>query len=179
MRLYKDDIADFIGQQKADYAVDPGINGFSGNEFRYENLGSVRTRGGELQLRWRPTDSLDISAHYARVFLEADTRRENYNVDIPHSAPRNSGGVLANYRLADGWEASLGVWRTERMIWLTEGDVTQAYTRVDARLARRWRWQGVELEASLTGQNLGDDHEEFRYTNIFSRRVSGSLNLAW
>lgn len=178
LRLFKDDISNFIGQQKADYVADPGSI-ISGNEFKYENLGSVRSQGGELQLRWRLTDTLDVSAHYARVFLEANTRRQNYNVDIPASAPRNSGGLLANYRFAHGWEASVGIWRTGRMIWLTEGDITQAYTRVDARLARRWRWQDYTLEASLVGQNLGDDYEEFRTTNIVSRRVFGSLNLAW
>ena len=63
--------------------------------------------------------------------------------------------------------------------WLTEGDLTRAYTRVDARLARRWKWQGREVEAALVGQNLGDDYEEFRDTNIFSSRVYGSLAFAW
>ena len=73
----------------------------------------------------------------------------------------------------------MGAWRTGRVKWLTEGDVTQAYTRVDARLARRWSWQGLDVEAAIVGQNLGEDYHEFRDTNIFSRRVYGSLNFAW
>jgi iron complex outermembrane receptor protein len=65
------------------------------------------------------------------------------------------------------------------MKWLSEGDVTQAFTRWDARLARRWKWLGNEVEAALVGQNLGEDYEEFRDTNIYSRRVYGSLSLSW
>ncbi|MBW8370119.1 MAG: TonB-dependent receptor [Thiobacillus sp.] len=178
VRFFQDKIDDFIGQQKADYVTDPGSI-ISGNEFKYENLGSVRSHGGEFQLRWRPIEALDVSAHYARVFLRADTARENYNVDIPRSAPRNSWGLLASYRLGGGWETSLGVWRTDAVTWLTEGDLTQAYTRLDARLARRWKWQGRDVEGAVVGQNLGKDYQEFRDTNVFSRRVYGSLALAW
>lgn len=178
IRLFKDRIDDFIGQQKADYAADPGSI-ISGNEFQFQNLGLVQSRGGELQLRWRPVRELDVSAHYARVYLSADTARQNYNIDIPRSAPRNNWGLLANYRLDSGWEASVGAWRSDAVIWLTEGDLTRSYVRVDARLAKRWKWQGTEVEAALVGQNLGDDYEEFRNTNVFSRRVYGSLTFTW
>ena len=65
------------------------------------------------------------------------------------------------------------------MKWLSEGDVTEAFTRWDARLARRWNWQGHEVEAAVVGQNLGEDYSEFRDNNIFSRRVYGSLSLTW
>lgn len=178
VRLFHDTISDFIGQQKSDFAADPG-SPISGNEFRYENLGTVRSQGGEFQLRWQPIPQLDVRAHFARVFLTADTRRENYNVDIPHSAPRNNLGLLMDYRPAPGWETSLALWRTDSVIWLTEGDITRPYTRVDARVAKRWKWQGREVEAALVGQNLGEDYQEFRDTNRFSRRVYGSLSFAW
>ena len=174
MRLYRDRLSDFIGQIRA-----PNEVSYKPKVFSFDNIGTVDTQGGEIQLRWRPLRTLDVSAHYARVFLRADTSRENYNLDIPVSAPRNSWGLLASYRLDNGWEASLGAWHTDAMKWLTEGDLTEAYTRVDARLARRWKWQGHEVEAAVVGQNLGDDYHEFRDTNIFSRRVYGSLSLAW
>lgn len=174
VRLFRDRIDNFIGQQKADF--DPSV---AGSEFRYENLGIVHSRGGEFQVRWRPSAALDVSAHYARVFLAADTRRENYNVDIPQSAPRNNLGLLVNYRPAPGWETGIAVWRSDAMIWLTEGDITRSYTRVDVRVAKRWKWQGREVEAALVGQNLGQDYEEFRDTNVFSRRAYGSLSVAW
>jgi iron complex outermembrane receptor protein len=178
VRVFQDKINDFIGQQKGDFFPDPGSI-LSANEFQYQNLGFVKSWGGEIELRWKPNRAVDVSAHYARVTLEASTNRQNYNEDIPLSAPGESWGLLATYRVGDGWEASLGAWRTDPVKWLTEGDLTRAYTRVDARLARRWKWQGREVEAALVGQNLGDAYEEFRDTNIFSRRVYGSLALAW
>lgn len=174
MRLYRDRITDFIGLIRA-----PDEATYKPKVFTFDNIGTVDSQGGEIQLRWRPTQSLDVSAHYARVFLHADTSRENYNEDIPQSAPRNNWGVLASYRLDRGWETSLGVWRTDAMKWLTEGDLTEAYTRVDLRVARRWKWQGYDLDAALVGQNLGRDYQEFRDTNVFSRRVYGSLSVAW
>lgn len=65
------------------------------------------------------------------------------------------------------------------MKWLTEGDDTRRYTRVDARVAKRLKWRGRDVEAALVGQNLGENYQEFRDTNRFSRRVYGSLALAW
>ncbi len=176
VRLYRDHINDFIGQEKSDYYSDGPLRP---NEFRYANIGTVDSQGGEIQLRWRPLAALDLSAHFARVFLRADTTVNNFNTDIPLSAPRNSWGLLASYKLGNGWETSLGAWHYDTTKWLSEGDIVAAYTRVDVRVARRWNWQGYQMEAALVGQNLGDDYAEFRDTNIFSRRVYGSLGFNW
>jgi iron complex outermembrane receptor protein len=176
VRLYRDKIDDFIGQLKSNYDTN---DAFRPNEFKFANIGTVQSQGGEIQLRWRPLTELDISVHYARVFLTADTVRQNYNVDIPLSAPRDSWGMLASYRLGNGWESSLFAQRSSKQKWLTEGDLTAAFTRIDLRLARRWKWQGREVEAALVGQNLGEDYNEFRDNNVFSRRVYGSLSFAW
>lgn len=177
IRLFQDKTDHFIGPQKKDYFNDVGS--LRPNEFKYANIGSVDSRGGEIQLRWRPTPALDVNAHYARVFLNADTTVNNFNQDIPSSAPRTSWGLLVDYRLGKGWQASVGGWRSDSMKWLTEGDLTPAFTRIDMRLARQWKWQGRTIEASVVAQNLGNDYSEFRDTNIFSRRVYGSLSLNW
>lgn len=174
VRLYRDRIDDFIGQVRA-----PDEVSFRPKVFRFANIGTIDSHGGEIQLRWQPTPALDVSAHFARVFLESDTSVNNFNRDIPVSAPRNSWGLLASYRLGNGWETSVFAQRSNAQKWLTEGDLTQAFTRIDARLARKWKWQGSDVEAALVGQNLGDDYQEFRDTNTFSRRVYGSLSLAW
>ncbi len=185
VRLFRDHIENFIGMVKIspNPAFDAGS--FQPKVFFADNLGMVDTQGGEIQLRWRPVRSLDVSAHYARVFLSVELDPENvvdaknYKRDIPVSAPRNSWGLLANYRMGNGWEASLFAQRSDAQKWLTEGDDTEAFTRVDVRLARHWKWQGRQVEAAVVGQNLGGDYHEFRDTNIFSRRVYGSLSLAW
>ncbi|WP_296892104.1 TonB-dependent receptor [Thiobacillus sp.] len=184
VRLFQDKIDDFIGQDKYDF--DPSDDGgIRPNEFKYANIGSARSHGGELQLRWRPVHALDLSAHYSRVFLEAHFGGAgihnviNFNKDVPVSAPRNTWGLLASYRLDHGWETSMGVWRSDAMKWLSEGDLTAAYNRMDLRVTRRWKWQGRDIEASVVGQSLLGNYQEFRDTNIFSRRVYGSLSLGW
>lgn len=177
-RLYQDQIDDFIGLVKV--IPSPDVPGSPRPKvFASDNIGRIEARGGEVQLRWRPSPALDMNAWFARVFLSTITTDSNFRRDIPLSAPRNSWGFLANYRLGKGWETSLGAWHNDVQKWLSEGDVTAAYTRVDMRLARHWKWQGREVEAAVVGQNLGDNYTEFRDTNVFSTRVYGSLSLAW
>ncbi|MFP5410399.1 MAG: TonB-dependent receptor plug domain-containing protein [Gammaproteobacteria bacterium] len=176
VRLFDDRIDNFIGYLRDDYVAD---GNFSFRERTYRNIGKATSRGGEIQLRWRPTEALDVSAHYARVFLTATTSEVLFNDDIPDSAPRDSGALLMRYRLGHGWETSVFVQRSAEQMWLTPGDVVKDFTRVDLRLARRWNWRGYDVDAALVAQNLGDDYEEFRDTNVFSQRVYGSVSFAW
>ncbi|MFZ0106671.1 MAG: TonB-dependent receptor, partial [Thiobacillus sp.] len=175
VRLFDDDIDDFLGDSCANF--DP--NDVSTKECQYDNRGNVHSRGGELQLRWRPVPMFDVSAHYAHVLLSDDFMDINVGEDIPESAPRNSWGLLARFLPGGGWEGSLFVQKADDIKWLEDGDFTEGFTRVDVRVARRWNWQGNGLEAALVGQNLGDDYTEFRQSNIFSRRVYGSFSVAW
>ncbi|MEQ1593335.1 MAG: TonB-dependent receptor [Thiobacillaceae bacterium] len=147
-----------------------------GSPSRFTNHGSFQIQGGDMQASWQPTSALRINTQFARVLIEIEP---GLNRDIAQSAPRNLVSLLARYELGSGWTASAGAYRSGRMKWLSEGDITQAYTRWDARLARHWKWQGREVEAAVVGQNLGADYTEFRDTNIFSHRVYGSLSLAW
>lgn len=176
VRLFDDDIDDFIG--------DAAVNAYPQDwpltkEFQYANRGSVHSRGGEVQLRWRPVPVFDVSAHYAHVLLSDDFTDINVGKDIPQSSPRNSWGLLARFLPGGGWEGSLFVQQADDIKWIEDGDFTEGFTRVDLRVARRWKWQGNELEAALVGQNLGDDYTEFRESNIFGRRVYGSFSVAW
>jgi len=161
-KLFHDTIYDYINSD--------------GTPGQFDNRDDFTVRGGDLQLNWQPVPELRLSAQYARAFIEAD---DSIDRDLPQSTPRNNFSLLARYDLGQGWTASAGVYRSGRMKWLSEGDTTQAFTRWDARLARRWTWQGHEVEAAMVGQNLGKDYEEFRDANIFSRRVYGSLSLNW
>ena len=136
-------------------------------------------RGGDLQLNWKPTPALRLSAQYARVYTSTGPELDRVDGDVKESAPRDNFSLLARYNLGQGWTTSAGVYHSGRMIWLNGGDPTEAFTRVDARLARRWIWQGAEVEAAVVGQNLGGDYSEFRPENRFGRRVYGSLSFGW
>lgn len=148
----------------------------TGSPGKHNNVGNYRVHGADVHLDWQPTSAMRVSAQYARVYIEAPN---SVDKDLRVSAPENNFSLLGSYDFNRGWQASVGVYRSGRMKWLSDGDVTQAYTRWDARVARRWKWQGHEIEAALVGQNLGSDYEEFRLENRFSQRVYGSLSLNW
>ncbi|MFP5419300.1 MAG: TonB-dependent receptor plug domain-containing protein [Gammaproteobacteria bacterium] len=178
-KLFYDKVTRYIGSDSVSLA--PGtelVSGAgSGSARQSFNSGSFVVRGGDVQLDFQPTRALRLSAQYARVFISVSD--DSVDEDLPKSAPRNTFSLLARYSLGHGWDASLGVYRSGRMKWLGDGDTTQAFTRVDVRLARRWTWQGHAMEAAIVGQNLGNDYQEFRETNVFSQRVYGSLSVGW
>lgn len=166
-KLFYDQMDHYIGSDTVAGVIQP------------QNSGSLTLRGGDLQLNWQPTHVFRLSAQYARVYTSTSPELDLLDDDVKDSAPRDSFSLLARYDLGQGWTASAGVYHSGRMIWLNGGDPTEAFTRVDARLARRWTWQGTEVEAAVVGQNLGGDYSEFRPENRFGRRVYGSLSFGW
>ena len=99
--------------------------------------------------------------------------------DLPESAPDWITGILASWRFAEGWNLSGALYRTDRMMWLSDGDTTEGHTRADFRLARQFKLDGMQAEWALGVQSAGGDYTEFRRQNIFSRRAYGTLRLAW
>ena len=167
VRLFDDDISRMVGTLDID--PDPGAK-----LFQSINEHSVDIRGADVQFRWAPRQWLDLIVGYARVNIEAA------DDDIAASAPENNLSALGIFKLGRGWEASVAMYKLGGMYWLGDGDVTEAYTRVDARLARRWKVQGRPVEMALVGQNLdGEPYEEFRDENLFDRRAYLSLMVDW
>jgi iron complex outermembrane receptor protein len=96
------------------------------------------------------------------------------------SAPRDNYAALGIFKLDGGWEASVGAYKQDYMYWLEDGDITKAFTRIDARLAKRMKLQQMPAELALVGQNLGGkSYEEFRNNNLFDRRAYVSLMFDW
>jgi iron complex outermembrane receptor protein len=165
-RLFNDKVRKIIGQNN--------IGSSSNKTFEADNNHHADIRGADIQLRWKPHRDIDLILNYAHVDIDSD------ETDIEDSAPANNFSALGIYRLPQGWEASVGVYRVDDMEWLDDGSSTKQYTRVDVRLAKRWKWQGHETELSLVGQNLGGDrYEEFRYNNLFDTRAYVGLTLDW
>ncbi len=165
-RLFDDKVRKLVGSKD----VDPG----PGKTFQADNMDHADIRGADIQLHWQPHQSFDLILNYARVHIDSN------EPDIEQSAPRNNFSALGIWRLANGWEASAAVYKVGFMKWLDDGDETAGFTRVDARLAKRWKWQGHQAELSLVGQNLGGGrYEEFRDNNQFDRRAYIGLAFDW
>lgn len=171
VRLFDDQIRRLVGD--LNIGDDPGA-AFP-KLFQAVNAHSVDIRGADIQLRWAPQSWLDLILSYARVDIDAPDEK-----DIALSAPKNNFSALAIVKLAEGWEASVAAYRVGTMYWLGDGDITKAFTRVDARLARRWKPGGHPVELAVVGQNLGGErYQEFRDANLFDRRAYLSLMLDW
>lgn len=165
-RLFNDRVSRIVGNED----IDPG----TGETFQADNMNHADIRGADVQLRWQPHRDVDLILNYARVMIDSN------EADIEQSAPRNNFSALGIWRPAAGWEASAGVYRVGYMKWLDDGDETEAFTRVDVRLARRWKWLGRQVELSLAGQNLGGErYAEFRPNNQFDTRAYAGLAVDW
>lgn len=180
-RLFYDTLDDYIGSQKLTTAT---CNEPVNKCFQSLNGSSLDLRGWEAELHWRPLPRLELTAHYTRVRISyrdivLDTRGSIVDDDLPFSAPRNTFGLLARYGWGAGWQASIGLYRTDDIMWLSDGDVTRGYTRVDARLARRFDWQGYDAELALVAQSIGNTYSEFRVENLFGPKAYASFSLGW
>ncbi|MHB8758705.1 MAG: TonB-dependent receptor plug domain-containing protein [Thiobacillus sp.] len=180
-RLFSDILYDYIGSQKLESAAcyEPVYKCFQS-----VNGSSLNLRGWEAELHWRPLRRLDLYAQYARVRIGyrdtvLDARGKVVDDDLPFSAPRNNFGMLASYGWGGGWQASAGVYRTDGVMWLSDGDVTEGYTRVDARLARHFKWRGDDAEWAVVAQSIDKRYSEFRVENTFGPKVYASISVGW
>ena len=149
--------------------------------FQAVNVNHADIRGADMQVRWKPKRWLDLVMSYARVSISSTDllKKPPNDRDIRDSAPKNNFSGLAIFKLPDSWEASVGLYRVGVMKWMDDGDITRAYTRIDARVAKQLSLGGHPAELAVVGQNLGADYTEFRNDNIFDRRVYGSISLSW
>lgn len=142
----------------------------------FYNAGGIRTLGGDLALDWRHPRLGRIWASHAitRIRASAGTDR-----DTERTAPRHATSLLWVLPLPAGLTASLGYYRLGKMMWLNDGDLQPAYTRVDLKLAKRLGGKGSEDELALTLQNLAGTHAEFRQDHTVQRQAFVTLRLAW
>jgi iron complex outermembrane receptor protein len=183
-RYFYDQLDDYIGSQKLTTAECDEVNLLGVRCFQSLNGSNLDLRGWEAELHWQPLPRLDLYAQYARVrigyrAIVLDVEGEIVDDDLPFSAPRNNFGLLASYRWGAGWQASAGVYRTDDVMWLSDGDVTGGYTRVDARLARRFKWQNSDAEWALVAQSIDNRYSEFRSENVFGPKAYASLSVNW
>ena len=180
-RFFSDRLYDYIGTQRL---VTTECNEPVDKCFQSVNGSSLDLHGWEAELHWRPLERLDLYAQYASVRIGyrdvvLDSEGSIIDDDLPYSAPRNNFGLLASYRWGAGWQASAGVYRTDDVMWLSDGDVTGGYTRVDARLARRFKWHGSDAEWALVAQSIDNRYSEFRTENVFGPKAYASFSVNW
>lgn len=161
--------------------------GLPGDPFRFEEAGSIRTNGIEVQAHVRPTPNSLLHLAYAYAKAEggyitkidangnpAPSRSGNPR-SVDPSVPEHTLTLLGSTKLGDGWQLSGTVYYVSPMEWLGEGDFVDSQSRVDSKLSKRIRHETGDIELSLNVQNLfNDPYWEFTSTDI-DDNVSGNL----
>jgi len=166
-----------------------------GSPLRYIEAGSFRTKGVELQANLRPTRDwlVHLAYSYARTYGTYERRiaRETGGFapnprEADDAVPRHTLTLLASKDLGDGWRLSGTGYHVSAMEWLGEGDNVKRQTRLDAKLAKRFRHSTGDVELALNVQNLfNDDYYEFTPSfpdvgvngNLGERRVYAEIRM--
>ena len=148
------------------------------NEFSLRtNLAWVNTEGIETQLKYQPDQHWLFNFQYSytnneglwlrQIYDDTGERRYKNWDDI---APQEMTSLTTAYFSDSGIEASFMVYYQDEVDW-QQGDPSDSYTRVDARLAKRWRMNDHEVLIELIGQNIfDDDYTDFHYINEYKSR---------
>ena len=169
VRVFYDDYRKLIEDRSVPVAGDT-VNGVA---FERSNLSEATLRGLEYQLEWHPRNGSRFLLSQAWVSVDSN------NPEVARSAPSYTLSFLASQKLGQGFEASLGYYRTAMMTWLEDGDAVPAFDRLDLRLGRRFKLAGRPAEFAVVAQGLWGDYAEFRHQFQFDRRVFGSFTLNW
>lgn len=137
----------------------------------WANLSGILQQGYEIQAKWNPAPNNMLMLNHA--YLEIDTAIEYQE----YSPPRMTGlhwmhrfGGDIDLTLSHYWVSSFTAIDQDRIA---------SYQRLDARLAKSFRWKDMQGQIALTWQNLSGAYMEFHDSprNIFDRRANVSLQL--
>jgi iron complex outermembrane receptor protein len=150
----------------------------------FRNGGDTSVYGEELSADWRHPVlgrfvlSYAITTIHAGGFPDAADSKPVAS-DMVLSAPLHSASLLWSKSLPWGVTASAGYYHVGSMKWLGDGDVQDAYERIDMRLAKRLGGQGSKNEIAVTLQGVNGGHSEFRPASVPVRQAFVTLQLGW
>ena len=154
----------------------------------YEQIGAVRSRGGEFELDYRPTDAWQLSANYALIDAKIIDDLRSYVIgSMPLNSPRNSGSILSRVQLPGalrnfGWMVG-AIYRSERVGNLatspTSGEFTMpGFTTVDTGIYYTADTYSISLKVSnlLDKQYFQSAFSAVRITPGEPRNISLTLD---
>ncbi len=173
VRLFRERYSNYIsldctGASKSDCS---GINPSAPRDF--VNTGYAIQKGIETQVKWQATADTQVLANYA--FLNIDSRTDEQRYSPPHIS-----GLHLMHRFPGEVDMTLSQYWVSAFEPIGSGPLP-AYQRLDARLAKHFKINGLRGLVALTWQNLGKSYYEFDYnvtgTNLFERRGYVHLQL--
>jgi outer membrane receptor protein involved in Fe transport len=159
-----------VFHNEVDYLLNSALDfGIPDAPLRIMDAGSLRTTGAEVQADLRI--SRNNRLHLAYAYAHGDGARiEEIDADgepIPNpgvnprpnnpAVPEHTLTAMLTHRLPDDWRLSGIYYHVSEMVWLGEGDKVDRQSRLDAKISKRFRQEGGDIELSVTVQNLLDD----------------------
>jgi iron complex outermembrane recepter protein len=180
VRVFDERIKDLIDERFITLQPPPGLATLPipTEYLTYENIGTARLRGTEIETRLSPWQSTRIHIGYSQL------RIRHSNDAQARSAPRRATSLMLIQQLPASLHLSLTQYWIDPIRWVGFGQEIKQYRRTDARLAYRFKAGGVRSELALVGLNLFDRYNEFRNGYVpdehqFDRRAFATLRLEY
>ena len=148
--------------------------------FVYTNSGRLDVRGLETHVEFRPAERTLIGVAFAFTRPKGEALGEinpASHQDLAQTVPRRTLSVFAMHELPHHVQVSALYYRVGKMRWMGDGESLDTQRRLDLRVAKGFRINGVRGTAALTGQNVLSDYREFRSVNVFDRRLYAEISF--
>jgi iron complex outermembrane receptor protein len=174
VRLYRERMPNLISERRESY---PDFDGLINIR---DNTDNAEVTGIEWQVQYRPDNHWLVHANYSYMDLQQislyRTTPEIELRDFSKLNPHHLGGLLVSYETKNNLSFSTMVNHQSR-IHHFGGVADEGYTRVDFKLAKKWRANQRDAEVSFTVQNVGPDYREFYFFNQFATRYILGLKI--
>ncbi|PZW40102.1 TonB-dependent siderophore receptor [Pseudomonas sp. URMO17WK12:I2] len=138
----------------------------------YKGVGGIRSRGVELEARFKPVDNLQVIASYTYAdvsysksyFVNAGSAVVDAKGNTPPQTPERMASLWADYSFSDGALAGLSVGAGTRYVGQSEGSELNdfdvpSYTLFDASIGYDLSQVGLKgTSLRLTANNLTDEY---------------------
>ncbi|ARN74795.1 TonB-dependent receptor plug domain-containing protein [Oceanicoccus sagamiensis] len=176
VKLFKEKSRDLVKYTNLDTSSYFGFSDLNEDFTLRTNSAWVDTEGLETQIKYQPDRHWLINFQYSytdheglwlrQIFDDVRVRYKNWD-DI---VPAEMTSLTTAYFFDSGLETSLMVYYQDEADW-EQGDPSDDYVRVDARLAKRLRMDDKEVLVELIGQNIFDqEYTEFHRINAYESR---------
>jgi len=156
LKLYNDDLYHLISDNPTYGAYNPANNS------------SVKQRGYESEIKFRPTEHLLMHLSYALIDSDASTHLEE---DL---TPNHSGSAAVIYDFASGWQLS-------GFYYYAYPINTNKFSRLDTRIAKQFPILSSRLTLSATVQHYFEKQSDLFEDNLYSspNRIYLSADLSF
>lgn len=170
IKFYYDELRDLIA-----YEDKPYPDNFDGYANQFANYDDVRMSGLEAGVQYKPGPlSRFIFAYsYTDITASDRTRQTQYT----HSAPLHNLAMLAIRQLPRHYTASIAYYYTGSMQGWDTTKMRSPMRKLDVQLSKKFRDGALRGQIALIAQNVLEDYQEIKLSNIARRTLYLRLKL--